>query len=160
MVSLKLQKRLAASVMDCGKGRVWLDPNETPLISMANSRMSTRMLVKNGYVMKRPTKIHSRSRARKTLVAKQKGRHSGLGKRKGKKEARLPLKVLWMRRTRVLRSLLRKYREFNKIDKHMYRDMYMKIKGGVFKNKRVMIENIHKLLNTKKAIEKIKNCFK
>lgn len=38
MVSLKLQKRLAASVLKCGKGKVWLDPNEVNEISMANSR--------------------------------------------------------------------------------------------------------------------------
>lgn len=37
MVSLKLQKRLAASVMKCGKKKVWLDPNESSDISMANS---------------------------------------------------------------------------------------------------------------------------
>ena len=39
MVSLKLQKRLAASVLKCGRGKVWLDPNEVNEISMANSRM-------------------------------------------------------------------------------------------------------------------------
>lgn len=39
MVSLKLQKRLAASVLKCGRGKVWLDPNEGNEISMANSRM-------------------------------------------------------------------------------------------------------------------------
>ena len=38
MVSLKLQKRLASSVLKCGKGKVWLDPNEVNEISMANSR--------------------------------------------------------------------------------------------------------------------------
>lgn len=38
MVSLKLQKRLASSVLKCGKGKVWLDPNESNEISMANSR--------------------------------------------------------------------------------------------------------------------------
>lgn len=38
MVALKLQKRLAASVLKCGKGKVWLDPNEVNEISMANSR--------------------------------------------------------------------------------------------------------------------------
>lgn len=37
MVSLKLQKRLAASVMQCGLRKVWLDPNEVNEISMANS---------------------------------------------------------------------------------------------------------------------------
>ena len=37
-VSLLLQKRLAASVLKCGKRKVWLDPNEVNEISMANSR--------------------------------------------------------------------------------------------------------------------------
>ncbi|CAN1281284.1 60S ribosomal protein L19 (Fragment) [Linum perenne] len=37
MVALKLQKRLSASVLKCGKGKVWLDPNEVNEISMANS---------------------------------------------------------------------------------------------------------------------------
>lgn len=40
MVALKLQKRLAASVLNCGLRKVWLDPNEANEISMANSRAS------------------------------------------------------------------------------------------------------------------------
>lgn len=35
--SLKLQKRLAASVMRCGKKKVWLDPNEVNEIANTNS---------------------------------------------------------------------------------------------------------------------------
>jgi hypothetical protein len=37
-LSLKLQKRLAASVLNCGVRKVWMDPNECNEISMANSR--------------------------------------------------------------------------------------------------------------------------
>merc|ERR1711868_176160 len=44
MVSLKLQKRLAASVLKCGKRKIWLDPNEVNEISMANSRLNIRKL--------------------------------------------------------------------------------------------------------------------
>jgi len=37
MVSLKIQKRIASSVLKCGQKRLWLDPNESSEISMANS---------------------------------------------------------------------------------------------------------------------------
>merc|ERR1712100_273444 len=138
MAFLRLQKRLAATVLKCGKGRVWIDPNETNEVALANSRKNIRKLFNDGLIMKRQVQMHSRSRCKRMHEAKRKGRHTGYGKRRGTANARMPGKVLWMRRQRVLRRLLKKYREAKKITK-----------DNLFKNKNVLIEAIHKMKQEK-----------
>ncbi|ELW71549.1 60S ribosomal protein L19 [Tupaia chinensis] len=52
MSMLRLQKRLAPSVLRCGKKKVWLDPNETNEIANTNSRQQIRKLIKDGLYLK------------------------------------------------------------------------------------------------------------
>ena len=143
MVTLRLQKRLASSVLKCGKNKVWMDNKETSEIALATTRGHIKKLVKDGIILRRTPTVHSRFRTRRRIAEKRLGRHTGTGKVRGPKGARMPTKVLWMRRQRVLRRLLRKLRLQRKIDKHLYHKFYLLSKGNMYKNKTVLLETIY-----------------
>ncbi|KAK7811870.1 hypothetical protein U0070_024133 [Myodes glareolus] len=97
MSMLRLQKRLASSILCCGKKKSgWMDPNETSEI--ANSGQQIWKLIKDGLNIRKPVTVHSQARCWKNTLARWKSRQMGTGKRKGTANARVSEEVTWVRR--------------------------------------------------------------
>ena len=131
-----------------------MDPNEVNEIALANSRKAVVKLIKDSFIIKKKVQMHSRQRARLRAEEKRKGRHTGLGKRKGTASVRMPQKVLWIRRQRTLRRLLLKYREAKKIDKHLYHELYLACKANQYKSKKNLADAIEKIIYKKQLEHK------
>ena len=153
MVNLRLQRRLAASILKVGAKRVWMDPNEVNEISIANSRKAVRKLIKDNFIFKKKVSMHSRQRARLRKQEVREGRHTGFGKRRGPADARMPQKVIWIRRQRTLRRLLKKYRE-KKVDKHLYHQLYLDCKANQYKSKKNLADAVEKIIYRRKLEQK------
>ncbi len=53
MVNLRLQRRLATSILGFGKGKVWIDRNEVNEIALGNSRRAFKNWSKVFLVLKK-----------------------------------------------------------------------------------------------------------
>ncbi len=133
-MTLKSQKRMAAEVMDVGKNRVWIDPDQREKIEEAITRQDIRNLIESGAIKKRKERGTSKARAKKNKKQKEKGRQKGQGSRKGKKTARKGGKQRWMEKIRAIRSRLKEMRDDEEITNDQYRDLYDMAKGGFFRD--------------------------
>lgn len=133
MANLAKQKRIAAEVLNVGKGRVWMDPEATEDVAGAITREDIRGLIEEGIIGDVQKRGVSRGRAR--VIARQKslGRRKGPGSRKGAKGARVSRKRRWITKIRALRKRLRELRDGEYLDKTNYRRLYNKANGGDFR---------------------------
>jgi large subunit ribosomal protein L19e len=142
MTDLRNQRRMAAAILDCGRDRVWIDPDRIEDVASAVTRSDVRRLISSGVVVKLPKRGVSRVRARAVHEARQQGRRRGPGSRKGAMYARLPRKDRWMRTIRALRDVLHTLKAEKKIDPHTYRQYYMRAKGGQFRSRNHLLSHM------------------
>lgn len=135
MTDLRVQRRMAAEVLDCGQGRVWIDPLHNEDVAQAVTRDDIRRLIDQGYIQKTQKKGVSRGRARHNDEQRAKGRRRGPGRREGAKGARTPSKRTWINRIRALRDELRTLRDDGKLTPTEYRLYYRRAKGGVYNSR-------------------------
>ena len=133
-MDLRLQRRLAASILKVGEGRIWIDPTAVDEVANAITRQDVEELIEAGLIKRKPVKGTSRARARVREIKRKKGRRRGHGSRKGAKGARMSRKEQWMKRIRALRRRLRELKESGEIDRKTYRLLYRKAKGGAFRS--------------------------
>ncbi len=136
MPDFATQKRLAASVMKAGKSRIWVnpDPDVASEIAEAITRDDIRAQVEAGNIKAKPKKGNSRARFKIRAAKRNYGHKKGYGRRKGAKGARTPSKKRWMAKIRALRRNLRELRSSSQIDRHDYRMLYRKAKGGEYRS--------------------------
>jgi large subunit ribosomal protein L19e len=135
MADLRNQKRLAADIMGVGASRVRIDPDRGEEVAGAVTRADVRKLVEGGVIKAVQKTGVSRGRGRKLDAQKAKGRRTGPGSRKGAANARRPRKESWIMRIRAIRDELRVLREKGAIDASVYRDYYVRAKGGQFRSR-------------------------
>ena len=151
-MDLKNQKRMAAEILKCGHTRVWIDPNRIEDIADAITRADIRTAIESGTIRAKPQKGISRGRARYMAAQKAKGRRRGQGSRKGAQGARTPRKRRWIQTIRPIRVELAKLRDEGKITKKVYREFYMKAKGGMFKSRNNLLMHLKTAGYLKEAI--------
>ena len=136
MPNFSTQKRLAASVLEVGESRVWInpDPEVAGDIADAITREDIRSQIEAGNITAKPKKGNSRARYRARAAKRAYGHKKGQGRRKGAQGSRSPSKEVWMTKIRALRRRLKGLREEGEIDRHTYRMLYRKAKGGEYRS--------------------------
>ena len=134
---MKLQRRLASDIIGCSPKKIVFDDSKLDEIKEAITKADVRNLISNGTIIVLQKRGISRGRTNKNRGQKRKGRQKGLGSRKGRAGARGENhKRLWINKVRLQRGFIAALITRNQIDKPTHYDLYRKVKGGFFRNKR------------------------
>lgn len=133
MPSVNSQKKIAAELLKCGVSRIRVKASKE--VEEALTRNDIKILIKKGQIYKLRKKGSSKAYSKIKQAQRKKGRRKGIGKRKGTANARSPRKREYIKSVRTLRNILKGMRDNNQIKRSDYRTLYLKIKGGSFRNK-------------------------
>jgi len=133
-LSLKNQRRIAASILKVGENRVWIDPQRIGEVEAAITREDMKKLIHEKAIVPHRNKGVSRGRARILHEKKRKGLRKGFGSRTGSFGARVPRKEMWMRKIRALRNRLSELEENHSITERVYRRLYVMASSGSFES--------------------------
>ncbi len=154
---MQTQKKIAARILKCGSSKIWLDPARMADVEEAITAADVRRLINDGAIVKVLKTGISNYRKKFLLEQKRKGRRKGRGSRKGSAGVRMPRKKLWVKRIRIMRSVLAELRKNNELKKKDYRTLYKRAKGGFFRSRAHLLATLEKDGYVKKeALEKFK----
>lgn len=142
MSDLVNQRRMAAAILKCGSGRVWIDPASLEELQDAVTRSDIRSAIQAGVIRRKAVLGVSRGRARELAAEVARGRHRGPGSRRGSPHTRLTKKSRWIHRIRPQRELLAELRLAKKITPAVYREFYRRAKGGMFRSRNHLLANL------------------
>ena len=138
-MNFRKQKKLAIRSLNSSSKRIKIVPKtkeQINLLKEALSREDIKGLIEQKIIKNKNKKGISRTRAKKILSQKNKGRRKGQGSRKGTHNARDNSKRVWITKIRGLRASLKELKSSKKIVTKTYRNLYYKSKGNFFRNKK------------------------
>ncbi len=140
-MSIKLTKRIASELTERGVSAVRIKNDSIAEARKAITREDVRVLIKNGGIYTIKAK-HNISAYSKVLREKRiKGRRRGMGRRKGTIAARGGL-LLYKKKIRGQRRLLKALKSENMIDNIRFKRYYALVKGGNFASKGSLLSHI------------------
>ncbi len=139
MTNLRLQRRLAASILKVGLNRVKFDPSRLDEIKEAITRKDIEELIKDKAIVKRPVKGVKRRAGRRRELRRRKGRGRGPGKRKKYVIDRKRNYIILIRNLRAYLKILKKRKILSSAE---YKKLRRLAKAGMFKDKKSLAEYI------------------
>ncbi|MEW6722486.1 MAG: 50S ribosomal protein L19e [Candidatus Micrarchaeota archaeon] len=126
-MTISTVRRLAADIFGVGQNKVRISPDGLKEAEGALTRADVSGLIGKGII----TKAKPQGRA-----STSKGGRRGRGRRRG---TAIDSKTAWMEKVRSQRAFLRMLVASGALKKESKREIYWKVKSGIFRNKRAMM---------------------